>query len=167
MAKTSESFSNLKTQFKKKLIKKEYVALVYGKIKKENGVIDFPIKRAVLGHKMAALPLTAKGGKNMEGRRAVTEFEVIKRYINYTLAKLTIKTGRTHQIRVHLSAYGYPIAGDNLYGTKKTRALNKKLGLGRIFLVAVKLSFKDLAGAEKTYKIQLPEKIKNLLDIIK
>ena len=116
---------------------------------------------------MAALPLTIKGNRDIRGKQAITEFKIIKKYLNYTLLKLSIKTGRTHQIRVHLAAYGHPVVGDNLYSTKKTRELNKKLGLGRIFLVAVKLSFKDLAGAEKTYTIELPEKIKNLLDIIK
>lgn len=167
MAKTSESFSNLKKQFKERLVKKEYIALVYGKIKKDSGEIIFPIMRAASGHKMAALPLIIKGNRDIRGKQAITEFKIIKKYLNYTLVKLSIKTGRTHQIRVHLSAYGHPIVGDNLYSTKKTRELNKKLGLGRIFLVAVKLSFKDLAGAEKTYKIEPPEELKNLLKIIK
>jgi 23S rRNA pseudouridine1911/1915/1917 synthase len=167
IAKTSNSFSNLKKQFKERLVKKEYIALVYGKIKKDSGEINFPIKRAASGHKMAAVPLTTKGGKNIEGRRAVTEFEVMKRYLNYTLVKLTIKTGRTHQIRTHLAAYGHPVVGDSLYGTKKTRELNKKLGLGRIFLVAVKLSFLNLKGEKKDYKIDLSEELKNLLKTIK
>lgn len=167
LAKTQASFLNLKKQFKERTIRKEYIALIYGKIKKDSGEIIFPIRRAVSGHKMAALPLTTRGGKNIEGRQAMTEFEVIKRYINYTLVKLSIKTGRTHQIRAHLSAYGHPIVGDNLYSTKKTRGLNKKLGLGRIFLVASELSFMNLAGEKKDYKIDLPEELKNLLKIIK
>ena len=77
------------------------------------------------------------------------------------------KTGRTHQIRVHLSAYGNPIVGDNIYSTTKTRAQNKKLGLDRIFLIADYLSFTNLAGARQDYKIDLTDELKNMLKIIK
>lgn len=191
IAKTNDSFDNLKKQFKERTVIKEYLALVHGRVEKESGTLNFPIKRSRGGRKMSALPLSVKGEKNMEGRRAVTEFEVIKRYKDYTLVKLIIKTGRTHQIRVHLAAYGHPLVGDNLYGTKKTQGKNirlrnklacppcesrrrdgrasgqEKLNLERIFLVAVKLSFKDLSGERKIYKIELPGELKNLLKVIK
>lgn len=167
IAKTNDSFDNLKKQFKERAVTKEYLALAYGRIEKETGDLNFPIKRSRGGRKMSALPLAVKGEKNTEGRRAVTEFEVIKRYKDYTLVKLIIKTGRTHQIRAHLAAYGHPLVGDNLYGTKKTWRKNEKLDLERIFLVAVKLSFKDLSGERKIYKIELPEELKELLKVIK
>jgi 23S rRNA pseudouridine1911/1915/1917 synthase len=165
--KTQDSFDNLKKQFQERTVKKQYTALVYGKIKKEEDIINFPIKRAESGHKMAALPLSVKGKSNIGGRRAITEFEVIKKYINYTLIKVNIKTGRTHQIRVHMTAYGHPIVGDNLYSTKKTREQNKKLKLERVFLFANKLSFTDLPGKKQTFKINMPSELKEILEKIK
>jgi 23S rRNA pseudouridine1911/1915/1917 synthase len=167
IAKNQTTFSHLKQQFKKRLITKIYTALVYGQIEKDEGEINFPIQRSRKGYKMAALPLTAKGEPTIDGRCAITEFAVEKRYINYTLLKVKIKTGRTHQIRCHLSAYGHPIVGDDLYGTKKTREKNKKLNLDRLFLVARELSFKDLSGEIKIFKIDLPFKLKEFLKTIK
>ncbi|MCK4554834.1 RNA pseudouridine synthase [Candidatus Parcubacteria bacterium] len=167
VAKTQVAFDHLKKQFQDRTIIKIYTALVYGKIEKDEDEINFPIQRSSKGHKMAALPLTTKGKFTEEGRQAITEFEVIKRFINYTLLKVKIKTGRTHQIRVHLAAYGHPVVGDDLYSTKKTKEKNKKLNLGRIFLVANKLSFIDLNGKQKTFKIDLPEELKNFLKKIK
>lgn len=165
--KTQESFDNLKKQFKNRTVKKQYTALVYGQIKKDEDTINFPIKRSETGHRMSALPLNVGGKKNAEGRQAVTEFKLIKRYINYTLLKVYIKTGRTHQIRVHMSAFGHPIVGDNLYSTKKTRELNKKINLGRIFLFADELSFKDLKGIIQTYRTEMPPELKNFMKKVK
>jgi len=113
------------------------------------------------------MPLTDKGEANSRGRRAITEFEVAKKYINYTLLNIKIKTGRTHQIRAHMAAYGHPVVGDNLYSTKKTREQNKKLNLGKVFLVANKLSFTDLAGESREFEIEMPEELKELLRIVK
>jgi len=98
-----------------------------------------------------------------ESREAITEFNVIKRYINYTLLEVKIKTGRTHQIRVHLYAYGHPLLGDPLYFTKKTKVRNQKINLGRIFLVASELSFKDLNKEKQTFNIELPTELSNFL----
>jgi 23S rRNA pseudouridine1911/1915/1917 synthase len=167
VAKTQDSFDDLKKQFQARTIKKYYTALVYGKIDKDEARINFPIKRSAQGHKMAALPLMNKGIANVAGRKAVTEFSVVKRYVNYTLLCLKTKTGRTHQVRVHLSAYGHPIVGDDLYGTKKTIEKNKKLKIYRLFLVANELSFLDLNGELKTFKIPLPAEITNFLKQIK
>ncbi len=167
ITKTQAYFDHLKKQFQDRTIIKIYTALVYGKIEKDEDEINFPIQRSSKGHKMAALPFTTKGKFTEEGRQAITEFEVIKRFINYTLLKVKIKTGRTHQIRVHLSAYGHPVVGDDLYSTKKTREKNKKLNLGRIFLVATKLSFTDLDKEQKTFIIELPEELKNFLKHVK
>ncbi|MDD4271221.1 MAG: RluA family pseudouridine synthase [Patescibacteria group bacterium] len=167
IAKTQATFNNLKRQFQDRTIKKEYTALVYGKIMKDSAIINFPIKRAREGYKMAAMPATIKGEPAEAGRTAETEFKVIKRLINYTLLKIKIKTGRTHQIRVHLNAYDHPIMGDNIYSTAKTRIQNKKLNLGRIFLIADRLSFIDLTGVKQDYKIGLTDELKNILKIVK
>lgn len=167
IAKTQAAFNNLKKQFQSRTVKKQYTALVYGQIQKPSGLINFPIKRSSDGYKMAALPLTVKGQISTLGRRAETYFEIIKKFINYTLLKIAIKTGRTHQIRVHLSAYGHPLVGDDIYGTTKTRIQNKKLELSRIFLIADRLSFTDLANQRRSYRISLTNELKNILKIIK
>ncbi len=167
IARTQDSFDNLKKQFQKREVAKIYTALVYGKIPQDDGEINFPIDRSTKGFKMAALPLSKNGEANDEGRRAISEFSVIKRFINYTLLRVKIKTGRTHQIRVHLAAYGNPLVGDDLYGTSKTKIKNKKLGLTRIYLVATELSFKDLAGKTHHFQIYLPEEFNELLKKIK
>ncbi|MFH1661776.1 MAG: RNA pseudouridine synthase [Candidatus Falkowbacteria bacterium] len=167
IAKTQEMFEHLKKQFQNRTVSKTYTALVYGKIEKDEDEITFPIKRSSKGTKMAALPNTNKGKTQEEGREAITGFEIIKKYINYTLLKVKIKTGRTHQIRVHMSAYGHPIAGDDLYGTKKTKEKNHKLNLERIFLNATELSFMDLDNKKQKFKIDLPEDFKKFLKIVK
>lgn len=167
IAKTQAAFDNLKNQFQDRTIIKEYTALVYGKIQKDNGIINFPIKRAKDGYKMAAIPLTVKGRPAQEGRPAETQFRIKTRFINYTLLKIRIKTGRTHQIRVHLSAYDHPLTGDKAYGTAKTRRQNKKLGLNRIFLIADHLSFIDLTNSQQNLEINLTEELKNILKIVK
>lgn len=167
IAKTPESYENLKSQFQKRTVEKYYTALAYGKVSKDDGEINFPIERSAKGHKMAALPMTVKGQATTDGRTAVTEFSVIKRYINYTLLRLKIITGRTHQIRVHMAAYGNPLVGDDLYGTHKTKLKNHKLNLDRIFLVADSLSFTDLAGKKQSFQIPLPANLQNFLSTIK
>ena len=167
IARTRDSFDSLKNQFKNRTINKRYKALVYGKIEKDEDEINFPIKRSTRGHKMAALPETMKGEKNISGRKAITEFLIIKKFINYTFLDVKIITGRTHQIRVHMCAYGHPVVGDDLYSTKKTRIKNKKLNLGRLFLHAYSLEFTDLKEKKQKFEIELPEELINFLKIIK
>ncbi len=167
IARNMDSFDSLKNQFKARTVKKTYTALVFGQMEGEGERITFPIKRSTKGFKMAAIPNTNKGEANLDGRKAITDFWVEKKFINYTLLKVKIKTGRTHQIRVHMSAYGHPIVGDDLYGTKKTRIKNRKIELGRIFLVAKELSFINLAGEEKTYKVNLPSELKEFMKKVK
>jgi 23S rRNA pseudouridine1911/1915/1917 synthase len=163
IAKNQASFDNLKSQFQKRTIKKYYTALVHGKIEQADGEINFQIKRSSQGNKMAALPLTFKGEANKDGRQATTEFIVLKKFINYTLLKVKIKTGRTHQIRVHLAAFGHPIVGDDLYGTRKTKDKNKKLGITRLFLVADNLEFSDLQNYRQNFAIKLPNELNEIL----
>ncbi|MFH1523075.1 MAG: RluA family pseudouridine synthase [Patescibacteria group bacterium] len=180
VAKTQESFNSLKKQFQKRKVKKEYIALVYGKIEKESDEINFPIKRSNKGYKMAAIPAPSPNPSPASSSRergailnkaverdAITEFEVEKKYINYTLLKVKIKTGRTHQIRVHMLAYGHPVVGDELYSTKRTREKNAKINLGRVFLVASRLSFYDLKNELQNFKIDLPKELKVLLKKVK
>jgi 23S rRNA pseudouridine1911/1915/1917 synthase len=161
IAKNNKSFNDLKRQFGARLIYKEYQGLVYGGLKVEEGVLNFPLSRATSGHKMAAHPA------GHEGKEAVTEFKVLQHFINYTLLSLVIKTGRTHQIRAHLSAFNHQLVGDNLYGTNITKLKNKKFNLGRVWLVSVKLAFTDLGGKKQTFKVAIPKELKEFLDTIK
>lgn len=161
IAKNNKSFEDLKRQFSLRLVYKEYEGLVYGTLPVEEGTLNFPLARATSGHKMAARPT---GG---EGKEAVTEFKVLKHFINYSLLSLVIKTGRTHQIRAHLSAFNHQLVGDNLYGTNITRLKNKKFNLGRVWLISVKLAFTDLRGEKQVFKIAIPKELKIFLETIK
>lgn len=178
VAKTQAAFEHLKEQFKGREINKEYTALVHGQLTGDEGDINFPIKRSQTGHKMAALPLHAddllsrrqpreRDRGNISGvfkaREASTSFKTLKKFVNYTLLRVKIKTGRTHQIRVHFFAYGHPLVGDNLYFTKKTKTKNQKAALGRIFLVADRLSFRDLKGEKKSFAVDLPPELADFL----
>jgi len=106
VALTQPMFVSLKNQFQQHTVDKDYLALTHGQIEADYGIIDFPLKRSKLTGKIAAVP------KGEDGREALTEFTVIQRFVNYTYLKVKIKTGRTHQIRVHLKAYGHPLVGD-------------------------------------------------------
>lgn len=161
LALNQASFDDLKNQFKARRIIKHYQTLVYGRTAKDEDTIDFPLERSASGKKMAARP---KGG---EGRKAITEFEVIKRFHNYTLLNVNLKTGRTHQIRAHLAAYGHPVVGDNIYSTAQTRRQNQKFGLNRVFLASVYLKFKDLSGRDCEFRADLPEELVNVLKTLK
>lgn len=172
IAKNKKTYDHLKLQFKERKVKKGYLALAHGNIIKDSDLIDFPIKRSKDGYKMAALPknidnlLTRRTPKNRDqgnlsglfkAKEAITEFNVIRRFVNYSLLEVKIKTGRTHQIRVHLFAYGHPLAGDPLYYTKKTKVKNEKLALGRVFLYAQHLSFLSLDNKVMEFSLDIPQ----------
>lgn len=112
VAKNDISHNNLAEQIKEHSFLREYEAVVLGNIKEDNGTIDRPIGRNPNDRKKMAV--TTKNAKN-----AVTHFEVIKRYHGFTHIKCRLETGRTHQIRVHLSSIGHPVAGDTVYGGAK------------------------------------------------
>ena len=167
VARNEKFYQFAKKQFKGRKVKKDYIGLVYGQVPKETDSINFLIDRAAAGYKMAAKPLTIKGEESKEGKTALTEYTVIKRFINYTLLDIKIKTGRTHQIRAHMAAYGHPLVGDNWYGTSKTKHRNERLGMDRVFLMAYRLGFKDLAGKKQEYEISMPKELKEVLKKIK
>jgi 23S rRNA pseudouridine1911/1915/1917 synthase len=168
IAKNNDTFFHLKKSFQDRLVEKEYTALVYGDVQKEEGQIDFPLKRATTGHRQAAVP---SGWDDIEDagklKEAFTEFKVIKRYLDHTLLSVKIKSGRKHQIRAHFYAYGNPLVGDDLYGTRRTKELNKKNNLGRIFLAAIKLSFVDKDGVKHSFSCELPKELEDFLKKIK
>lgn len=157
VAKTEAAFELLSKQFKERTVKKEYTVLVHGVVTQDEGTIEFPIARANSG-RFAALPLGSGSG-----RLAITEYEIVERFKNFTLLKVKIKTGRTHQIRVHLFALGYPVVGDKLYRSKKI----KEPILPRLFLHASKVIFTDLEGKWQELESNLPEDLKIFLSAIK
>ena len=121
IAKNDFSHLNLSEQIKNHEVKKTYLALVRGRIKEQEATINMPIARDEKNRLKMAVD---KNGKN-----AVTHFKVIKKYENYTFLEVNIETGRTHQIRVHLSKIGFPLVGDEVYsngknpfGVKRTNA---------------------------------------------
>ena len=111
VAKNDKAHVKLSDQLKNHEIKKTYIALVRGVVKENEATIDMPIGRSTSDRKKMAV---TKNGKN-----AVTHIKVLKRYNKYTLLEISIETGRTHQIRVHLSHIGYPIIGDYIYSNGK------------------------------------------------
>ncbi len=167
IAKTQAAFDDLKHQFQNHKIKKEYTALVYGNVAREEGEIRVPIGRSKSGSKMSARTQPKKGD-----RTAITRYKVIRRFDNYTLLKIQTLTGRTHQIRVHLSWLGHPIVGDPLYKTKKQKSIKtikqeSKAEIARVFLYADYLEFHDIKNQTKTFKLDLPGELKNILKNLK
>ena len=151
VAKNDLAHQSLAEQLRNKTNKREYLALVYGQIKEDEGTIDAPLGRNPQDRKKQAV---VKGG-----RHAVTHFKVIKRYDNFTLVKCILETGRTHQIRVHMKYIGHPLVGDPLYGPRKV------IGKDGQFLHAALLGFKHpRTGKELVFEAPLPENFQKMLD---
>ncbi len=157
---TQDSYDSLKEQFQKRTVKKEYLALVHGRLKNDQGEISQPLER----DKKTGLMKVQSG--RLAGRPALTTYQVVKRFINYTLVKVQIKTGRMHQIRAHFYSIGHSIVGDRLYQTKDIRKKKKVLDK-RIFLHADFLKFRDLAGEWCSYRLPLPHILEEFLNKLK
>ena len=112
VAKNNIAHKHLAQQIKEHSFTREYVTVVYGNIKTDKGTVDAPIGRHHTDRKKMCV--TDKNSKH-----AVTHYEVIERYSGYTMLRCKLETGRTHQIRVHMSYIGHPVAGDEVYGPKK------------------------------------------------
>ncbi|MFH1291618.1 MAG: RNA pseudouridine synthase [bacterium] len=165
VARTQPMFELLKKQFQERQVEKEYLVLVHGKVVADTNEINFPLKRSKNG-RMASIPKTKRGEPTDIGRQSKTEFWVEKRFINFTLLRVKIFTGRTHQIRAHMLAYGHPVVGDLLYYQKKqSRKWDDKLG--RLFLHCVKLGFNDPNGQKQNFELNLQKELKDFLKEIK
>lgn len=112
IAKNDRTHQALAEELKDKKSLRKYLAIVHGNISNDRGVIEAPIGRSEKDRKKQAVMA--------KGKPAVTHFKVLERFGNYTLVELTLETGRTHQIRVHMAYIGHPVAGDPLYGPRKT-----------------------------------------------
>lgn len=156
IAKNNYAHQVIAKEIQERKTKKEYIALVSGLIKENEGVINMPIGRHPTDRKKMAV---VKSGKD-----AITEFKVLKRYgENYTLVKINLKTGRTHQIRVHFSHIGYPVVGDGVYSSKKNR-----FGVTTQMLHAYKLGFTHPTKNEwMEFEAPLPEYFENIIKNLK
>lgn len=162
-AKTESGHQNLSDQFRAREVFKSYIALVYGVVKQERGRVEQPIARDPRNRtRMAIVP---------GGRGALSLYKVRRSYDSFTLLDVELKTGRTHQIRVHLSWLKHPVVGDELYGSGRDnnvqdvqlRARIRKLG--RQFLHAEQLGFRHpQTGVQMRFVAPLPVDLAGLLE---
>lgn len=154
VAKNDFSFKNFKNQFKNRSLTKKYYCLVGGEAVMD-GSISWPIGRSKYGF--------GKFGVTVDGKEALTEFKLVKKYKRngkkYSLLEINLKTGRTHQIRVHLSYLKWPLVGDKLYGGESDV-------LTRPFLQAFYLKIRDpVSGKEKFFETKLADDLEEHLKL--
>ena len=151
IAKNDKAHINMSNEIKNREVKKVYIALVRGIVAENEATINMPIGRSNKDRKKMAVV------KN--GKEAITHFKVIKRFDKYTLLEVKIDTGRTHQIRVHLSEIGHPVVGDEIYSNGKN-----EFGVHGQLLHAKSLDFKHpITGKYMHLEAELPEEFKNIL----
>ena len=151
IAKNDKAHLNMSEQIKNREVKKIYYALVRGVVPENEATINMPIGRSTKDRKKMAV--------TKDGKEAVTHFKVIERFQKYTLLEVKIDTGRTHQIRVHLSEIGYPVVGDEVYSNGKN-----EFGIRGQLLHAKSLDFKHPRTGEQMHlEAELPEEFLNVL----
>jgi 23S rRNA pseudouridine1911/1915/1917 synthase len=154
VAKTDQAHQNLSTQLKNREIKKEYLAVVHGIFKDKKGTLSTVIGRHIRDRKKMSV-------FTRQGRPAVTSYEVIEEFQDYSLVKIQIYTGRTHQIRVHMKYLNHPVVGDPLYG----RGTKDQALIRRQALHAKSIAFKHpITGHPLEFEAPLPQDMKNLLE---
>lgn len=152
VAKNNEAHLKLSEQLKERKAMRKYVALVNGNIKEDSGTINKPIGRNPSDRKKMAVVF--------DGREAVTHFNVLERFGQYTLIECILETGRTHQIRVHMASIGHSIVGDPLYGIKK-----EKFNLNGQLLHAKTIGFvHPRTGEMMEFTSDIPEYFENVLE---
>ena len=158
IAKSDPVHRHLSNQFKLHTINRVYIALIHGVMKKNSGIIDLPIGRDTKDRKKISI-------KTVKPKHAITHFKVIRRYSDATLIELKPETGRTHQLRVHLSHLHYPVAGDKTYGGRGYGKLGRTK-IDRLMLHAMKLGFiHPQTGEYMEFEAPIPEEMKGVLDI--
>lgn len=155
IAKTQKAFEYFKSLFQTRQIKKTYLVLVYGQLKEKRGRIELPLGK--IGTKQTTRLV---GKKELKERAAITDYEVLQEFPNYSLLQVYPQTGRTHQIRIHLKSIGHPLVCDQIYGGKNLVCPPE---LGRLFLHAQKLEFKNINGQNLTLEVDPPKELTNFL----
>jgi 23S rRNA pseudouridine1911/1915/1917 synthase len=159
LAKTEEAHAHLKEAFKDREVQKEYLAIVYGVPKTKKGSIDAPIGRSSQNFKRWSAQRGARGVL----RDAVTEYEVLEESEKFSVVKLFPKTGRTHQLRVHMKYLNYPIVCDKLYAPNRECAL----GFSRMALHAHSLEVILPGGERKRFEAPVPKDFETALATFK
>ena len=168
VAKNDASHRKLARQFSEREVSKHYIALAHGWTKQDRGTISAAISRDV----QRRTRMTTKGSG---GRTAISHYSVVEKfeseYGKYSLVEVKIETGRTHQIRVHLSSIGHPIVGDTLYGAPaeiRGERGSEILALPRQFLHAAKVEFRQpRSGKPLKFESDLPQELRDFLDKVK
>lgn len=156
VAKNQKTFEFLKKEWQNGRVVKKYLALVWGHLKSESGKIESELARSP---KEFRKRIVVKPGKNaLVGKLAVTEYKVIKKFRDFSLVEVIPKTGRMHQIRVHMASIGHSVVGDKIYGKKKQIPAD----LTRQFLHAYYLSF-SLFGKKLAFEADLSEDLEKML----
>lgn len=151
IAKNDIAHINMSKQIQDRKVTKKYIALVRGIVPENEATIDMPIARSQKDRKKMAV--------DKKGKEAITHFKVLARYDKYTLLEIKIDTGRTHQIRVHMSYIGHPVIGDEVYSNGKN-----EFGVKGQMLHAKYLKFKQpVTGEELELEAPLPEYFENIL----
>ncbi len=167
VAKKRSALKNLQDQFRDRETGKTYLALVLGLWPSNKKVIDSPLMKYTIPNGVGEGERRVKvvGKDDPNGMRSITLVRVARTVGPYTLLEVTIKTGRTHQIRVHLASQGHPIAGDDKYGDFEHNKLLQKMGLKRMFLHAWQLKFQH-PQSHRPVSLQapLPTELKNFVD---
>ena len=169
VAKKRSALKHLQDQFRDRETGKTYLALVLGLWPSNKKVIDSPLHKYIVekGDGEGERRVKVVGKDDPNGMRSITLVRVARTVGPYTLLEVTIKTGRTHQIRVHLASQGHPIAGDDKYGDFEQNKQLQKLGLKRMFLHAWQLKFQHpQSGRPITLQAPLPAELQNFVDSI-
>ena len=154
VAKNDEAHTELSRQIAAKECRRIYWAILEGILKEDSGRVEKPVGRSLKDRKLMAV--------RADGRSAVTLFKVLKRFEKNTLAEFELKTGRTHQIRVHAAYMGHPVVGDKVYGYK-----NQRFKLDGQLLHAKKLEFTHPHTGEKmSFECELPDYFKKVLNLL-
>ena len=159
VARTDAAHRDLSAQFAGRTVEKIYRALVHGHLKLDHGTFDQPIER----DRIRRTRMTAKTGR---GRESLTEYRVLERFAEpkFSYLEVTLHTGRTHQIRVHFSTAGHPVAADSLYGAPG----NSPLPLERFFLHAHRITFTSpVTGKRITVESPLPDDLQKALEQVR
>jgi 23S rRNA pseudouridine955/2504/2580 synthase len=167
VAKKRSALTRLQDQFRDRETGKTYMALVKGQWPSNKKVIDLPLQRYLIpngaGEGERRVRIAHKDDTNAQ--RAITLVRVSRLVGDYSLLEVTIKTGRTHQIRVHLSSQGYPIVGDDKYGDFELNKRLAALGMKRMFLHAWRLQFiHPQTGRSETVEAALPDELQSFID---